>query len=197
MHNLQPMQPIQKPRRNDKRERLVNAADKLIYEQTFHTTTLADIAKLADVPLGNVYYYFKTKEAIMDAVLAKRANQWRQLFEEWQQMGDPKARLEALLAHNQEQSDTFARFGCVMGSLCQELGKKGGALSNVASKLMTDLLTWIEKQFKDLGKEEKANQLATYFLSSMQGMNLLTLTFKEPNYIARQTQSLKEWLATV
>ena len=48
-------------RRNDKRERLIEAADKLIYEQTFHTTTLADIAKLADVPLGNVYYYFKTK----------------------------------------------------------------------------------------------------------------------------------------
>ena len=49
-------------RRNDKRERLVQAADKLIYEQTFHTTTLANIAKLAEVPLGNVYYYFKTKE---------------------------------------------------------------------------------------------------------------------------------------
>ena len=53
-------------KQNDKRDRLVEAADKLIYEKTFHTTTLADIAKEADVPLGNVYYYFKTKDAIME-----------------------------------------------------------------------------------------------------------------------------------
>lgn len=191
------MQTIQKPRRNDKRDRLVNAADKLIYEQTFHPTTLADIAKLADVPLGNVYYYFKTKEAIMDAVLTKRANEWRSLFEQWQQIPDAKQRLSALLQHNAEQSETFARFGCILGTLCQELGKQGGALANVASKLMADLLKWIENQFQDLGKGEKANQLATYFLSSMQGMNLLTLTFKEPKYIERQSQSLKEWLATL
>ena len=60
-------------RRNDKRDRLVESADRLIYEQTFHTTTLADIAKDADVPLGNVYYYFKTKEAIMEAVIQKKS----------------------------------------------------------------------------------------------------------------------------
>lgn len=184
-------------RRNDKRERLIQAADKLIYEQTFHTTTLADIAKLADVPLGNVYYYFKTKEAIMDAVLQKRANEWRSLFQQWEQIPDVKQRLCALLEHNATQSETLARFGCVIGSLCQELGKQGGILANAAAKLMADILKWTETQFRELGQGERASQLATYFLSGIQGMNLLTLTFKEPQYMQRQSQCLQEWLATV
>lgn len=184
-------------RRNDKRERLVQAADKLIYEQTFHTTTLADIAKLADVPLGNVYYYFKTKEAIMDAVLQKRANEWRALFQQWEQIPDIKERLVALLQYNATQSETFARFGCVIGSLCQELGKQGGILANAAAKLMADILKWTEAQFRELGQGERSTQLATYFVSGIQGMNLLTLTFKEPQFMERQSQVLKEWLATV
>lgn len=185
-------------RKNDKRERLIQAADKLIYEQTFHTTTLADIAKLADVPLGNVYYYFKTKEAIMDAVLYKRSKEWRLLFEQWeQQIPEVKQRLLALLAHNASHCEKLARFGCVMGSLCQELSKQGGILAEAAAKQMIEIFKWIEKQFIELGKKERAAQLASYFLSSLQGMNLLTLTFKEPQFIQRQNRSLQQWLSAL
>lgn len=184
-------------KRNDKRERLIQAADKLIYEQTFHTTTLADIAKLAEVPLGNVYYYFKTKEAIMDAVLQTRVHEWRDLFQQWEQIPDIKERLLALLQHNSTQSETLARFGCVIGSLCQELGKQGGILANAASKLMGDILKWVESQFQAMGKGERSAQLATYYLAGIQGMNLLTLTFKEPKFMERQCETLENWLATV
>ena len=46
-------------RTSDKRVRLVDAAKALIHKQGFNLSTLADIAQEADVPLGNVYYYFK------------------------------------------------------------------------------------------------------------------------------------------
>lgn len=39
-------------KRTDKRARLVEAADKLFFEQGVNITTLANIAALADVPLG-------------------------------------------------------------------------------------------------------------------------------------------------
>jgi TetR/AcrR family transcriptional regulator, transcriptional repressor for nem operon len=187
------------PERTQERQkrRLVSAADKLIYEQTFHTTTLADIAKLADVPLGNVYYYFKTKEAILDAVLHKRLKQWQSLFNQWDQIQDTKVRLKALLQHSIEQSETYARFGCMMGTLCQELGKQGGILSDHAAKLMQDLLNWLEKQFHALGKNDMSARLAEYFLSSIQGMSLLTLTFKQPELMNRQSKHLEEWLETL
>ena len=56
------------PRKNDKRDRLIDAANDLIYQQTFNATTLADIAAKANVPLGNVYYYFKTKDDILNLI---------------------------------------------------------------------------------------------------------------------------------
>lgn len=183
--------------RNDKRERLVNAADKLIYEQTFHTTTLADIAKLADVPLGNVYYYFKTKEAIMDAVLHKRASEFRVLFQQWEQIPDVRQRLVALLKHQLDQAEILCRFGCVIGSLCQELGKQGGVVAQSASVLLADILKWIESQFTQLGKGDHAKQLSEFLMANLQGMSLLCVTFKTPDYLHRQSAHLENWLQTV
>jgi hypothetical protein len=62
---------------------------------------------------------------------------------------------------------------------------------------MSDILKWLEAQFNELGQGVRSYQLASYFLSGIQGMNLLTLTFKEPQYMQKQSQSLQEWLATV
>jgi TetR/AcrR family transcriptional repressor of nem operon len=50
--------------RPGKRERLLGAAADLLYRQGVEKTTLADIAQAADVALGNIYYYFKTKDAM-------------------------------------------------------------------------------------------------------------------------------------
>ncbi len=55
--------------RPGKRERLVAAAIQLLHQQGIERTTLADIAKAADVPAGNVYYYFKTKDEVIAAVI--------------------------------------------------------------------------------------------------------------------------------
>ena len=52
-----------------KRERLIAAAAETIYAAGVEKTTLADIAAAAGIPLGNVYYYFKTKDALVQAVV--------------------------------------------------------------------------------------------------------------------------------
>jgi AcrR family transcriptional regulator len=57
----------------DKRTRPVSAAVGLAYQNGFGATSLADIAREAEVPLGNVYYYFKTKDDIGDAIVERLA----------------------------------------------------------------------------------------------------------------------------
>src|SRR3984893_6872237 len=61
----------------DKRSRLVSAAVDLAYQNGFGATSLADIAREAKVPLGNVYYYFKTKEEIGFAPASKPSSRTR------------------------------------------------------------------------------------------------------------------------
>lgn len=183
------------PRKTDKRIRLIEAAKVLIHQQGFNLTTLADIAQEADVPLGNVYYYFKTKEAIGIAVIEKRAAEWSERLASWSEISDPLARLVSMVRYGLEDLEITARFGCPVGGLCQELGKQGGALSDLAAKLLHDVLKWSEEQFRALGVEEpRAANHALHTLSGMQGMFLLTHTFKDPKIAQRQCDELQSWL---
>ena len=79
----------------DKRSRLVSAAMDLAYQNGFGATSLADIAREAEVPLGNVYYYFKTKDEIGEAIgLELRLAQLSAIQRQrWNEAGSPKDRL--------------------------------------------------------------------------------------------------------
>src|ERR1700737_326584 len=58
----------------DKRQRLVEGARLVLHQQGVEKTTLADIAQAADVPVGNVYYYFKTKDELVQAAIDAHAH---------------------------------------------------------------------------------------------------------------------------
>jgi len=182
------------PRKTDKRIRLIEAAKVLIHQKGFNQTTLADIAQEADVPLGNVYYYFKTKEAIGEAVIEKRAAEYTEFFAKLDENSDPRNRLFSLLQFSVEDLELTARYGCPVGGLCQELGKQGGSLADQAAKLLHDLLSWCEAQFRSLGFGEKSADLALNLVSNIQGIYLLTHTFKDPKLATRQAKFLQEWL---
>lgn len=183
-------------KRTDKRIRLIEAADKLFYEQGVNVTTLANIAALAEVPLGNVYYYFKSKESIILAVIERRRISIQSQFAVWDALNG-KGRLKSLIQHNATQSADTASFGDWLGSLCQELCKHTGDISAAASGLLKDVLQWCETQFKEMGKGEKSHTLALSLLSGLQGISLLTLTFKDPKVIEQQSNYLIDWLETV
>lgn len=182
------------PRKTDKRIRLIEAAKVLIHQQGFNLTTLADIAQEADVPLGNVYYYFKTKEAIGEAVIEKRAAEYAEMLSRLDEIADPASRLRAFVDTSVEELELIARYGCPVGGLCQELGKQGGSLADQAAKLLHDILQWSETQFRALGFADRAPEYALNLVSSIQGMHLLTHTFKDPKLAKRQTETLLSWL---
>ena len=183
-------------KRTDKRIRLVEAADKLFYEQGVNVTTLANIATLAEVPLGNVYYYFKSKESIILAVIERRRQALQAQFQEWETLTH-QDRLKSFIEQNVAQGEQAASFGDWLGSLCQELCKQTGEISTAAASLLKDVLNWCEVQFKEMGKGEKSHILALSLLSGLQGVNLLTLTFKNREMSEQQSHYLINWLGTV
>jgi TetR/AcrR family transcriptional regulator, transcriptional repressor for nem operon len=180
--------------RSDKRSRLIDAAKWLIHRQGYSQTTLADIAQKAMVPLGNVYYYFKTKDAIGEAVIAEYTVELKQQLHTLEHDPDIKHRLFDLINKGlQSLTDTLA-YGCAIGSLCQELSKETNELSRATSHLMSELVEWLQQQFTSLGHREKSLVLSWYLLSQIQGMSLLATTFKDVTIIETQQQLLKTWL---
>src|ERR1700720_3052314 len=109
----------------DKRSRLVSAAVGLAYQNGFGATSLADIAREAEVPLGNVYYYFKTKDEIGEAIVALRLAQLSAQRQRWNEAGSPRDRLCACVQDVFENKDFLAECGCAVGTFCSELHKAG------------------------------------------------------------------------
>jgi TetR/AcrR family transcriptional regulator, transcriptional repressor for nem operon len=185
------------PRKTDKRVRLIEAAMILIHQQSFNLTTLADIAHKAEVPLGNVYYYFKKKEDIGEAVIEKLAATYSELLKQLDEVSfNPTDRLKSFIKHtiSNDNLDQVARYGCSVGGLCQELSKQGGPLADRAAKLLHDLLQWSEKQLSAIGCGSESADFALSFISSIQGAYLLTHTFKDPQFSIRQSEMLLDWV---
>jgi AcrR family transcriptional regulator len=186
-------------RRNDKKNRLIQAADQLFRQQGINITTLANIAALANVPLGNVYYYFKSKESIITAVIDIHGQRLKQLFGDWDSsLQTGKERLAALIKHQATLSEETLNFGDPLGSLCQELSKQGGSLADSSSHLLRELYEWCQCQFKQLDKSESdAQNLALQLLASLQGISILTLSFKDVSFTEKHTQLMLNWIQTL
>jgi AcrR family transcriptional regulator len=92
-----------------KRDRLLEAAKTLFYQQGVTGTTLADIAEQAEVPLGNVYYHFRTKHALVDAVIQAHVQELQSLLARWEHVSDSRQRLLALLATVRDEGHVLAR----------------------------------------------------------------------------------------
>ncbi|MFF5207988.1 TetR/AcrR family transcriptional regulator [Streptosporangium sp. NPDC000396] len=177
-----------------KRQRLMAAAAQVLHHQGVERTTIADIAAAADVPVGNVYYYFKTKDELVQAALAEHAGHLAELTGALDKLPDPLQRLKTMVDAWVGQRDLAARYGCPAGTLAVELDKRAeGGLDLEAGKVIRLLLDWAEQQFRELGLPAP-DDLALTFVGAYQGMSLLANALRDPEIMTRQGACLTCWL---
>jgi AcrR family transcriptional regulator len=79
------------------RQRIVDAADHLFYSRGYNQTSFSDISDETGIPRGNFYYYFKTKEDILAAVVDARLGEFKDMLLSCEKAtSDPLQRLHAL-----------------------------------------------------------------------------------------------------
>jgi AcrR family transcriptional regulator len=183
----------------EKRSALVRSAKELLYEQGFAATSLAHVASRAGVPIGNVYYYFKTKESIVEAVIAAHETELRLAFATWSlKHRAPLDRLRCLVRAPLD-SPAIIEFGCPHGSLCQELEKLGARtpLATAASRLLSVYLDFAREQFRAGGlSQRQAAANAIELVASLQGTMLLAHTTRSRALLSTQLKRIERWLET-
>ncbi|MEV6591770.1 TetR/AcrR family transcriptional regulator [Streptomyces acidicola] len=178
----------------DKRRRLATEAARILHEQGVERTTLADIARAADVPVGNVYYYFKTKDELVLAALSEHSAHLDELTKHLDQLPDPRDRLKTLIEAWIDQREVAARYGCPTGTLAVELDKRAdGTLDAEAGTVIRRLLEWAGHQFRALGLPDPDDHALT-LISAYQGMSLLANALRDPDIMVRQGAHLLHWL---
>jgi len=177
------------------REQIVDAADQLFYTRGFEATSFADIAKVVNISRGNFYHHFKTKDEILDAVIAARLGQTRDMLAQWEACGpDPMSRIRSFIHILVANQPLIMRHGCPVGTLSTELAKLDHPSLKQANGLFTLFRVWLRKQFALLGRRADADALAMHLLARSQGVAVLANAFRDKSFVQQEVRQLCEWL---
>jgi TetR/AcrR family transcriptional regulator, transcriptional repressor for nem operon len=179
--------------RPGKRERLVASAADLLHRQGVERTTLAEIAHAADVPPGNVYYYFKTRDDLVHAVIEAQVQQVRALLARLDARSTPIARLKGLAESWTSNGPIIVEHGCPLGGLSYELNKHDAELGADAARPLRTIVEWAEGQFRELG-QRNPGAVAVTFLSAIQGAALLANAFGDEQLLKREIRRIERWV---
>lgn len=177
----------------DKRERLTGAAAALAYTRGFESTTIGDIADQAGVAPGSVYYYFKTKDDVGHAIVDAMMSRYSTELAQWEAASNPAQRLLNYVGMYVRDAETVARFGCPIGSMCNDLRKFDPDLGDAAAGVFRMSLEWAAEQFSALGAtnpEEEAMQ----FLTEIQGAAVLAHALNDDRPLTMAAARIKDRL---
>lgn len=179
------------------RERIVEAADQLFYQQGYEHTSFSDIAAVVQITRGNFYYHFKTKDEILDAVINVRLSDRQKMLQKWEIEGDkPEDRIRSFINILIANRAKIRRYGCPIGTLSTELAKLNHPSQSEANMLFTLFRTWLRRQFRLLGRKADADELAMYLLARSQGVATLAHAFDDEKFIKREVKQMCDWLSS-
>lgn len=177
----------------EKRDRLISAARTTFHERGVGQTTLALVAQAAGVPAGNVYYYFKTKDELVSAVLTAYDSDYAMLEELLSRHESPRARLKALIQALTSARERITLHGCPIGSLCSELDKRDDDIAHRGAQVFAKLIDVAQGQFEQLGRPD-ARELAIALIAAYEGIALIANTLRDPELISSEALRLERWI---
>jgi TetR/AcrR family transcriptional regulator, transcriptional repressor for nem operon len=169
------------------RERILEAAARLFHERGFHATSLDDIIDASGVCRSNVYYHFRSKEALGLVVLDWLAQRFAAAVLESTLCDtrlSARCRLERFLASIIEGAEAAAyRRGCPFGNLAAELAAEhpefrerlGGLFRRWEDAIVACLRDGIRGG--EFRSDLDVDRIATALVSQFEGAVLLSKTY--------------------
>ncbi len=176
------------------RQRIIEAAENLFYKRGYNQTSFQDISDATGIPRGNFYYYFKTKDEILDAVVNARIADLTVMLSQCEtESEDARERLILFSNMLEYNSDEVIESGCPIGTLSSELAKDDPALQDRSRQTFILLRNWVKQQFDTLGVTN-ADDLAMDLLAKLQGVTVMACAFKDVDFIKRSHQQIMDWI---
>jgi TetR/AcrR family fatty acid metabolism transcriptional regulator len=137
--------------KEDKRERIREAAIKVFSEKGFYEARADEIAQTAGVAVGTIYNYFKNKEAILLDIFATELAERKRFYEELRRGGLPA--LEQIHRILERHFTLIRRHRKLMQVLLQERFKPGSELRNELAQLYREIVAYVEELIREGIKE--------------------------------------------
>jgi len=182
----------------NKRDRLIESAALLFHHNGLTVTSLADIAKDAEIPIGNVYYYFKTKEELALAAIARRKEQFSAAYALLEEgIADPRQRLIEAVNYFDKVRDEYTKYGCPIGKIIDDADVEKDNIARTAAQVLSDFVDWAERQFRSLGHGGDGRKYAASLMAGIQGAAVMAKALQSPQIISDEVTRLVVWLETL
>ncbi|MEQ8480826.1 MAG: TetR/AcrR family transcriptional regulator [Hoeflea sp.] len=135
-----------------RREAIIAAAARMFWRNGFASTSLADIAKEADVPQGNMFYYYRTKADLALAVADIFVDETRSLISEAEaETADPRQRVRFLLARLGQSNASRVEKGCPISAAIRDFRQAAPKASARAAHSFELIVGFIGRELQKTG----------------------------------------------
>ncbi|MEM7290988.1 MAG: TetR/AcrR family transcriptional regulator [Pseudomonadota bacterium] len=191
-------QPKKIKRGDVRREALVQAAARLFWVQGYSATSLADVAKAADVPIGNLYYYYKSKADLALAVASLFVNQTELLVETvCAETDNSRARLKLFVARLRETQGERIAYGCPIAAACRDLREHAPKASEKAAQSFSILIGFVAQELGRTGlRPSLAMVKARSVVADWQGGIALAHGLQQPTILVETYGRMERALAS-
>lgn len=170
------------------RERLLDAAEALVYSGGIHATGVDAIVRAAQATRKSFYSYFESKDALVAAALARRHERWMNWFEQGtlSHGRTPRAQLLGMFDLLREWFDSPGFHGCAFLNASGEIASPDDPIRVVAREHKAALLRFIGECCNAFAREQgidarKAAALARQWLVLVDGAIAVALVSGSPD----------------
>lgn len=179
------------------RAALVAAAARLFWQQGYDATSLSDIARASDVPLGNIYYYFRSKADFAMAVADIFVSETEMTLAEIEQESDkPKERLSLLVARLARSLKSRVSHGCPIAFAVRDFSVSAPEASGRAGESFSLLSGFIARELGRTGiRPSLALATARGAVAEWQGGMMLAFALKDASVLSESFRRMEQMLA--
>jgi TetR/AcrR family transcriptional repressor of nem operon len=182
------------------KERILQTAILLFWERGYAQTNLADLMAKAEVNSGSFYYFFKSKEKLLLAVLERYKEMLHAvlLAPIWEKVSDPIERIFGLLARYREAVVmTDCTYGCPIGRLAMEVAPE---MSAVHVLIAENFEAWsnkvrecLEAARERLPKDIDMVRLSRFVLTVMEGGVMQSRSYRSVEPFDQAVAELRDY----
>ena len=184
-------------RRKTTQNKIIEKAEKLLWQQGYEGTSLNDVVGKAGVSKGAFFHYYPNKQAISQDVINKYSRE--QLVAPLEKrLAEASTVKNGLFNWVSEFFETFKshnfKGGCLLGNMALELSDQNEAARETIKQHFLDLENIISSALKPLMDDGKLfmepRQLARLLIASLQGATMMSKVHKDNNRASREFQAI-------
>lgn len=186
------------------KERLLNAAWKLMLDKGFNATSVEEICEAAELTKGSLFHYFQSKEELAKAVLGYHKASIQVVMDKgsFGNIQDPLQRLYGYLEYLAALSkDSSVPRSCLFGNFSQELSSTHPQIRTECAQAFSQ---WAQMLTRDLEAAKirysaradfDPKSLAEHFIVVYEGSLVLAKAKQDPQVIEESIRHFKKYLA--